>query len=53
VLVLTGYASDENIRKALEYGADGCMAKPVKSAELKEKIAELLAAKKEPISRTA
>lgn len=42
VLVVTGYASDENRQKALERGADDFMAKPARIAELKEKVEELL-----------
>ena len=43
ILVLTGYASPENIQKALECGADLCMAKPFKISDLQEKIEELFA----------
>lgn len=42
VLVLTGYASDENRQKALDCGADGFMTKPLKIAELQERVEELL-----------
>lgn len=53
VLVLTGYASDENLRKALESGADRCMAKPVTSKELAEKIEELFTAENDQTAQTA
>jgi CheY-like chemotaxis protein len=43
VLVLTGYATDENIQKALECGADYCMEKPIKGDELRGKVEELIA----------
>lgn len=42
VLVLTGYHSDENEQKAMEYGADACMGKPVNGAVLRAKVTELL-----------
>lgn len=38
VLVITGYPTDENIQKTLECGADGCLAKPFKMAELKKRV---------------
>lgn len=43
VVVLTGYATPENVRKALECGADCCLEKPVALAELERKLAELWA----------
>lgn len=45
ILAITGYATDENIRKILHVGADDYLAKPVKMQELKEKIEELLRAR--------
>ena len=42
VLVVTGYATDENLQKAQEYGADYCMAKPIKMDGLIEKVEDLL-----------
>lgn len=41
ILVLTGYASDENRQKALECGADFFMAKPFKPHQIREKLEEL------------
>ena len=38
VLVLTGYPTGENIRKARENGADLCMAKPVGLEKLRDTI---------------
>lgn len=38
VLVITGYPTDENIKKALECGADDCLAKPFKMGELKKRV---------------
>lgn len=46
VLVLTGYHSEENEKKALECGADACLGKPVKGDALRDKVAELLASAK-------
>jgi excisionase family DNA binding protein len=43
ILVLTAYARDENVRRALECGADYCMTKPFNSTELVEVVEELLA----------
>ena len=43
VLVVTGYAEEENIQKALQHGADYCMKKPLNLNELKEKIDEFFA----------
>ena len=42
VLVVTGYPSDENMQKALECGADYCMAKPFQIPELMERVDTLL-----------
>jgi CheY-like chemotaxis protein len=44
ILAITGFATDENIRKILHAGADDYLAKPLKMQELKEKIEELLRA---------
>jgi excisionase family DNA binding protein len=41
VLVLTGYATTENIEKAKEAGADLCMAKPIGMDELRDAILRL------------
>jgi excisionase family DNA binding protein len=41
VLVLTGYATAENIEKAKEAGADLCMAKPVGLDELRDAVLRL------------
>jgi excisionase family DNA binding protein len=38
VLVITGYPTDANIEKALECGADDCLAKPFKMGELKKRV---------------
>jgi excisionase family DNA binding protein len=38
VLVITGYPTDGNIQKALECGADDCLAKPFKVGELKKRV---------------
>jgi excisionase family DNA binding protein len=43
VVVLTGYATPENVRKALECGADCCLEKPVSLSDLEQKLAELWA----------
>lgn len=43
VVVLTGYATPENVRKALECGADCCLEKPVSLDDLEQKLAELWA----------
>ena len=42
ILVVTGYSSDENMQKALECGADYCMAKPFHPSEFKERVDALL-----------
>jgi excisionase family DNA binding protein len=41
ILVLTGYATTENIEKAKESGADLCMAKPVGLDELHDAVLRL------------
>lgn len=41
VVVLTGFATPENIRRALECGADCCLEKPVILRDLEQKLAEL------------
>ncbi len=41
IIVLTGYPSEENIRKAKEAGADVCIAKPVDSKILIEEVKKL------------
>lgn len=38
ILVLTGYATDENVKKAYECGADKVLAKPLKREELLNEI---------------
>lgn len=45
VLAITGFATDENIRKILHAGADDYLPKPLKIQELNEKIEQLLGAK--------
>lgn len=42
VLAVTGFATEENIEKILQYGADDYLAKPLKLEELKRKVHELL-----------
>jgi excisionase family DNA binding protein len=42
VLVVTGYASDENISRALELGADDYLVKPLDTQELQDRVRELL-----------
>ena len=41
VLVVTGYASEENISRALELGADGYLVKPLDTEELQDRVREL------------
>ena len=56
ILVITGYAEEENIQKALACGADYCMAKPFRIAELKKKVDELFAGESrraDPASQSA
>lgn len=43
VLVVTGFATEENIEKILHYGADDYLAKPLKLEDLKRKVRQLLA----------
>jgi excisionase family DNA binding protein len=42
ILAITGFATEENIRKILHAGADDYLAKPLKLEELREKVADLL-----------
>lgn len=42
ILVITGFATDENVEKVLRYGADGYLEKPLKLRDLREKVHELL-----------
>lgn len=42
ILAITGFATEENVRRILRTGADDCMAKPLKLRDLQEKVAELL-----------
>jgi excisionase family DNA binding protein len=42
ILAITGFATDENIRKMLEYGADDYLEKPLKLEDLREKVHKLL-----------
>ena len=42
ILAITGFATEENIRKILHAGADDYLAKPVKLHDLREKVADLL-----------
>lgn len=41
VIVLTGFPTDENIRRARECGADLCLAKPISLDELRDKVLEM------------
>lgn len=41
VLILTGFATDENIRRAKECGADVCIAKPIELDELRTMVLRL------------
>jgi CheY-like chemotaxis protein len=43
VVALTGYATPENVRKALECGADCCLEKPIALKDLEQKLVELWA----------
>jgi excisionase family DNA binding protein len=45
ILVLTGYATEENIRRAKECGANICLAKPIELDLLKSTVAQLAAVK--------
>ena len=40
ILVLTGYAEGENLKRALQCGADECMSKPFKLGDLKKRVEE-------------
>lgn len=42
IVVLSGYASESNFARAIELGADVCLAKPVDSAKLIDTIKSLL-----------
>jgi CheY-like chemotaxis protein len=46
VIVLSARAQEEDIRRAIDLGADGYMAKPFRPAELLEVIERVLAEKK-------
>jgi excisionase family DNA binding protein len=43
ILVVTGYATGENIEEMLRYGADDYLEKPLKLEHLREKVRRLLA----------
>lgn len=51
ILVITGYATEENVQKVLEAGADCCLAKPFAMRTLKKLLQELEAGAHE-MSRT-
>jgi len=42
ILVLTGYASDKNVKRAYECGADKVLAKPIEKEELIKEINSLI-----------
>ncbi|MEA5536740.1 response regulator [Crocosphaera sp. XPORK-15E] len=42
VFMITAYGDENNYQKALEYGADDYLTKPLKFEELKEKIDHLI-----------
>ena len=44
ILVITGYAAEENVKRAMECGADSWMAKPFDPSELIQKVESVLAA---------
>lgn len=44
IIVLTGYPSKENLRKAKKAGANKCIAKPVKNEELFKEVEKLIGA---------
>lgn len=48
ILVLTGFPTEENIRKAMDAGADACLAKPVELDELQNELLCLLGTGAEP-----
>ena len=43
ILVVTGYATGENIEEMLQYGADDYLEKPLKLEQLRQKVRRLLA----------
>ncbi|MFT7693445.1 MAG: excisionase family DNA binding protein [Candidatus Latescibacterota bacterium] len=45
ILVVTGYASDENRTKAMDQGADSWLAKPFEPAELARQVEQILTAR--------
>ena len=51
ILVVTGYASDENIEKAMADGADSWLAKPFEPADLAQQVERVLAARGKPVLR--
>ncbi|MGY8824622.1 MAG: response regulator transcription factor [Candidatus Latescibacterota bacterium] len=51
ILVVTGYASDENITKAMDQGADSWLAKPFEPAELARQVEQILTARGKPVLR--
>ena len=44
IIVLTGYPSDENIKKAKQKGANRCLAKPVDTKVLLKEVSQLMGA---------
>ena len=42
ILVLTGFAARESLKRALECGADECMSKPFKLSDLKKRVDEFV-----------
>lgn len=42
ILVITGYAAEENVKRAMECGADSWMAKPFDPGELIEQVESIL-----------
>jgi len=42
ILAVTGYASEDNIARAKEFGVDDWMEKPVQIGQLSDKVAELM-----------
>ena len=54
ILVITGYPTDENLQRALECGADYCLAKPLQLPELNKRVDALLSRDKTALlSQTA
>ena len=45
VLVLTGFPTDENMKRAIESGADVCCAKPMELEEIRDQILNLIGAR--------